>query len=99
MNPIALALSSLAKWLSVRLRTKWLWLRVQLESLNPIALVAYVGILATCRFHLVFHYLFLQKHSKHNVFNPFRINAPVMFCVFRILASYVDISGIICNMN
>ena len=27
-------LSSLAKWLSVRLRTKWLWVRVQLQSLK-----------------------------------------------------------------
>ena len=26
-------LDSLAKWLSVRLRTKWLWVRVQLQSL------------------------------------------------------------------
>ena len=25
---------SLAKWLSVRLRTKWLWVRVQLQSLK-----------------------------------------------------------------
>ena len=28
-------MASLAKWLSVRLRTKWLWVRVQLQSLNP----------------------------------------------------------------
>ena len=27
---------SLAKWLSVRLRTKWLWVRVQLQSLIPV---------------------------------------------------------------
>ena len=27
-------LASLAKWLSVRLRTKWLWVRVRLHSLN-----------------------------------------------------------------
>ena len=27
-------LASLAKWLSVRLRTKWLWVRVQLQSLK-----------------------------------------------------------------
>ena len=26
--------ASLAKWLSVRLRTKWFWVRVQLESLQ-----------------------------------------------------------------
>ena len=26
-------LASLAKWLSVRLRTKWFWVRVQLQSL------------------------------------------------------------------
>ena len=26
--------ASLAKWLSVRLRTKWLWVRVQLQSLK-----------------------------------------------------------------
>ena len=25
---------SLAKWLSVRLRTKWLWVRVQLQSVE-----------------------------------------------------------------
>ena len=25
---------SLAKWLSVRLRTKWLWVRVQLQSIE-----------------------------------------------------------------
>ena len=30
----AQSLVSLAKWLSVRLRTKWLWVRVQLQSLN-----------------------------------------------------------------
>ena len=28
-------MASLAKWLSVHLRTKWLWVRVQLQSLNP----------------------------------------------------------------
>ena len=27
-------LASLAKWSSVRLRTKWLWVRAQLQSLN-----------------------------------------------------------------
>ena len=27
-------LASLAKWLSVRLRTKWLWVRIQLQSLK-----------------------------------------------------------------
>ena len=27
--------TSLAKWLSVRLRTKWFWVRVQLQSLQP----------------------------------------------------------------
>ena len=27
-------LASLAKWLSVRLRTKWFWVRVQLQSLQ-----------------------------------------------------------------
>ena len=27
-------LASLAKWLSVRLRTKWFWVRVQLQSLH-----------------------------------------------------------------
>ena len=26
--------TSLAKWLSVRLRTKWLWVRVQLQSIK-----------------------------------------------------------------
>ena len=29
-------MASLAKWLSVRLRTKWLWVRVPLQSLNNI---------------------------------------------------------------
>ena len=29
-----LARTSLAKWLSVRLRTKWFWVRVQLQSLH-----------------------------------------------------------------
>ena len=27
-------MASLAKWLSVRLRTKWFWVRVQLQSLH-----------------------------------------------------------------
>ena len=45
-------------------------------------------LLAACPFHLVFHYLLFQKHSKHNVFNPFRTNAPVMFCVFPIFALF-----------
>ena len=31
--------ASLAKWLSVRLRTKWFWVRVQLQSLNLILLI------------------------------------------------------------
>ena len=31
---ILILLFSLAKWLSVRLRTKWFWVRVQLQSLN-----------------------------------------------------------------
>ena len=29
-------MASLAKWLSVRLRTKWLWVRVPLQSLQKI---------------------------------------------------------------
>ena len=29
-------LASLAKWLSVRLRTKWFWVRVQLQSLHKL---------------------------------------------------------------
>ena len=29
-----MCLASLAKWLSVRLRTKWLWARVTLQSLD-----------------------------------------------------------------
>ena len=28
--------ATLAKWLSVRLRNKWLWVRVQLQSLKTI---------------------------------------------------------------
>ena len=31
-------LASLAKWLSVRLRTKWLWVRVLLQSLENVCL-------------------------------------------------------------
>ena len=30
---LVIKLTSLAKWLSVRLRTKWFWVRVQLQSL------------------------------------------------------------------
>ena len=30
-------LASLAKWLSVRLSTKWLWVRVQLQSLKHLS--------------------------------------------------------------
>ena len=33
VNPHSIA-ASLAKWLSVRLRTKWFWVRVQLQSLH-----------------------------------------------------------------
>ena len=33
VNPHSIV-ASLAKWLSVRLRTKWFWVRVQLQSLN-----------------------------------------------------------------
>ena len=62
--------------------------------MNLIALVAYVRLTAICQFHLVFHYLIFQKHYKHNVFNPFQTNPPVMFSVSRILAPYVDTSGI-----
>ena len=29
-------MASLAKWLSVRLRTKWLWVRVQMQSLKTV---------------------------------------------------------------
>ena len=47
---------------------------------------------------LVFHYLLFQNHFKDNIFNPFRTNASVMFCVFRIISPDVDISGINCNM-
>ena len=54
---------------------------------------------ATCRFNLVFHYLLFQSLHKHNVFNPFRANAPVMFSVFHILTTYVDTSGVNCNTN
>ena len=32
-------LASLAKWLSVRLRTKWFWVRVQLQSLKLLLLI------------------------------------------------------------
>ena len=31
-------MASLAKWLSVRLRTKWFWVRVQLQSLHTVIL-------------------------------------------------------------
>ena len=31
-NHLVLKRASLAKWLSVRLRTKWFWVRVQLKS-------------------------------------------------------------------
>ena len=31
-NHLVLKRASLAKWLSVRLRTKWFWVRVQLQS-------------------------------------------------------------------
>ena len=33
VNPHSIA-ASLAKWLSVRLRTKWFWVQVQLQSHN-----------------------------------------------------------------
>ena len=33
-NHLVLKRASLAKWLSVRLRTKWFWVRVQLQSLH-----------------------------------------------------------------
>ena len=33
---ISLSQNYLAKWLSVRLRTKWFWVRVQLQSLDLI---------------------------------------------------------------
>ena len=42
VNPhsrVTLYLSILAKWLTVRLRTKWFWVRVQLQSLNLFQLV------------------------------------------------------------
>ena len=47
----------------------------------------------------IFSLLTVQKHYKHNIFNPFRTNPPVMFCVFRILVPFVDTSGINCNIN
>ena len=34
-------LVSLAKWLSVRLRTKWLWVRVPLQSLKFVYIVVF----------------------------------------------------------
>ena len=51
--------------------------------------------LATCQFHLVFHYVPFQNYYEHDVRDPFRTNALVMFSVFRILAPYVDTSMII----
>ena len=42
---------------------------------------------------------FIMKHCKYNIFNTFRTNGPVMFCVFCILANYEDTSGINCNIN
>ena len=42
--------ATLAKWLSVRLRNKWLWVRVQLQSLKTIqvCLIMYYN-LAHCK--------------------------------------------------
>ena len=34
MRTTKTSIESLAKWLSVRLRTKWLWVRVPLQSLK-----------------------------------------------------------------
>ena len=41
-------LASLAKWLSIRLRTKWFWVWVQLESLNQIVYLKVLAICKTC---------------------------------------------------
>ena len=34
-------ISSLAKWLSVRLRTKWFWVRVQLQSFHDVCVLIF----------------------------------------------------------
>ena len=36
-------LASLDKWLNVRLRTKWLWVQVQLQSLEMILVVSHIS--------------------------------------------------------
>ena len=43
-------LTSLAKWLSVRLRTKWLWVRIPLQSL--ICTYVYANIYLTMSYYM-----------------------------------------------
>ena len=57
----AQSLASLAKWLSVRLRAKWLWVRIPLLSLKlqilaPASSKEFLDIQAKCRFTLKLWY-------------------------------------------
>ena len=60
----------LAKWLSVCLRTKWLWVRVQLQSLNAFHLLVYYNrwswstMQSTFTFHLFFQLPQALSHCK-----------------------------------
>ena len=77
-----------------------MFLNLRPDNENPITLTAYIRITSNMSVSSsFFYYSLFQKHSKHNVFKPLRTDAPAMFCIFRILALYVDITGINFNMN
>ena len=51
-------MASLAKWLSVRLRTKWLWVGVPLQSLNT-----YISQKTVIAMYNLSHYGVLKYHN------------------------------------
>ena len=55
--------ASLAKWLSVRLRTKWFWVRVQLQSLHQRCLLSVQNQQEKCEIN--FLNLFKGNNKRH----------------------------------
>ena len=59
--------SSLAKWLSVRLRSKWLWVRVPMQSLNSYE-VERSGLFEAININVLYDYHPLSIYKNKNRF-------------------------------
>ena len=72
--------ASLAKWLSVRLRTKWFWVRVQLQSL-------YLQKIALHEVNLEEQQKYLQSFINNATYQSIDSDADVTYQTFNLFSS------------